>query len=81
MPGVKSTWAFRREPHGQGGSFEWRELEAVDGSEPGPKEVIAVDFPSNDKVFRRWQSRIHGELPSRQSRRAAGRVEKGKSRD
>jgi len=34
----KSAWAFRREPHGQGASFEWRELQAADGSEPGPKE-------------------------------------------
>jgi D-3-phosphoglycerate dehydrogenase / 2-oxoglutarate reductase len=58
---------IRREPHGQEASFEWCELQTADGSEPGPKEVTAVDFPSNDKVFRRQHSRIHGELPSRQS--------------
>jgi hypothetical protein len=26
---------IKREPHGQGSAFEWRELRAPDGSEPG----------------------------------------------
>jgi len=28
---------IKREPHGQGATFEWRELQSPDGSEPGAK--------------------------------------------
>jgi len=32
---------IRREAHGQGASFEWRESKAADGSEPGPEAQTA----------------------------------------
>jgi len=41
-----------REPHGQGASFEWRELRASDGTEPGPTGVTAWSiFPATTKYF------------------------------
>jgi catechol 2,3-dioxygenase-like lactoylglutathione lyase family enzyme len=40
------------EPHGQGASFEWLELKAADGSEPGPKALTAWSiFPHTTKYF------------------------------
>ncbi len=43
---------IRRDPHGQGASFEWRELQAADGSEPGPKALTAwAIFPHTTKYF------------------------------
>ena len=41
-----------REPHGQGASFEWCELRADDGTEPGPKGLTAWSiFPTTTKYF------------------------------
>ncbi len=43
---------IRREPHGQGASFHWRELQAADGTEPGPKAETAWSiFPQTTKHF------------------------------
>jgi predicted enzyme related to lactoylglutathione lyase len=43
---------IRRESHGQGAQFEWRELKAADGSEPGPEAQTAWSiFPSSTKYF------------------------------
>ena len=43
---------IKREPHGQGAAFEWRELQAPDGSEPGAKGATAWSiFPRSTKYF------------------------------
>ena len=43
---------IKREPHGQGATFEWRELQAPDGSEPGAKAATAWSiFPRSTKYF------------------------------
>lgn len=41
-----------RDAHGQGASFEWRELRGSDGTEPGPTGVTAWSiFPATTKYF------------------------------
>jgi catechol 2,3-dioxygenase-like lactoylglutathione lyase family enzyme len=43
---------IHREPHGQGASFHWREPQAADGTEPGPKALTAwCIFPQTTKYF------------------------------
>jgi hypothetical protein len=43
---------IQREPHGQGASFHWRELQAADRTEPGPKALTAwCIFPQTTKYF------------------------------
>jgi catechol 2,3-dioxygenase-like lactoylglutathione lyase family enzyme len=43
---------IQREAHGQGASFEWRELRDEDGKEPGPKAQTAWSiFPRSTKYF------------------------------
>jgi catechol 2,3-dioxygenase-like lactoylglutathione lyase family enzyme len=43
---------IQREPHGQGASFEWRELRGSDGGEPGLKgATIWSIFPSETRYF------------------------------
>ena len=43
---------IKREPHGQGATFEWRELQAADGSEPGAMGATAwAIFPRSTKYF------------------------------
>jgi hypothetical protein len=43
---------IKREAHGQGATFEWRELQAPDGSEPGAKGATAWSiFPRSTKYF------------------------------
>ncbi len=43
---------IQREPHGHGGSFHWREPQAPDGTEPGPKALTAwCSFPQTTKYF------------------------------
>jgi predicted enzyme related to lactoylglutathione lyase len=43
---------IQREPHGQGASFEWRELQAADGRAPGAKGLTAWSiFPHTTKYF------------------------------
>jgi predicted enzyme related to lactoylglutathione lyase len=40
------------ESHGQGASFQWRELKSADGSEPGPEATTAwAIFPHTTKYF------------------------------
>ena len=57
---------IKREPHGQGATFEWRELQAPDGSEPGAQGRDGlVDLSANHQVFWRQQSQLHGELSCR----------------
>src|SRR5947207_9451961 len=43
---------IQRESHGQGASFHWREPQAADGTEPGPKALTAwCIFPQTPKYF------------------------------
>jgi len=43
---------IQRESHGQGASFHWREPQAADGTEPGPKALTAwCIFPQTTKYF------------------------------
>lgn len=43
---------IKREAHGQCATFEWRELQAPDGSEPGAKGATAwAIFPRSTKYF------------------------------
>ena len=43
---------IKREAHGQGATFEWRELQAPDGSQPGAKGATAWSiFPRSTKYF------------------------------
>jgi predicted enzyme related to lactoylglutathione lyase len=43
---------IQREPHGQGASFEWRELRDSDSQEPGAKALTAWSiFPRSTKYF------------------------------
>ena len=43
---------IKREPHGQGAAFEWRELQSPDGSQPGAKGTTAwAIFPKSTKYF------------------------------
>ena len=43
---------IRREPHGQGAAFHWREPQAADGTEPGPQALTAwCIFPQTTKYF------------------------------
>ncbi len=43
---------IKREAHGQCATFEWRELQAPDGSEPGVKGATAWSiFPRSTKYF------------------------------
>jgi predicted enzyme related to lactoylglutathione lyase len=43
---------INREPHGQGATFEWRELQSPDGSQPGAKGATAWSiFPRSTKYF------------------------------
>jgi hypothetical protein len=43
---------IQREAHGQGASFHWREPQAADGTEPGPKALTAWRiFPQTTKCF------------------------------
>ena len=43
---------IKRDAHGQGASFEWRELKAADGSEPGPTGTTAWSiFPHSTKYL------------------------------
>jgi lactoylglutathione lyase len=43
---------IKREPHGQCATFEWRELQSPDGSEPGAKGATAwTIFPRTTKYF------------------------------
>jgi catechol 2,3-dioxygenase-like lactoylglutathione lyase family enzyme len=43
---------IQRESHGQGASFHWREPQAADGTEPGPKALTAwCVFPQTTKYF------------------------------
>ena len=43
---------IQREPHGQGASFHWRQPQAADGTEPGPKALTAwCIFPQTTKYF------------------------------
>jgi len=43
---------IERESHGQGASFYWREPQAADGTEPGPKGLTAwCIFPQTTKYF------------------------------
>jgi D-3-phosphoglycerate dehydrogenase len=52
---------IQRQPHGQGASFHWREPQAADGTEPGPKGLYWVVRPPADyEIFRCEQSELHG---------------------
>lgn len=43
---------IRREPHGQGAAFHWREPQDADGTEPGPQALTAwCIFPQTTKYF------------------------------
>ena len=43
---------IKRDAHGQGASFEWRELRQGDGNEPGAKALTAWSiFPRSSKYF------------------------------
>jgi predicted enzyme related to lactoylglutathione lyase len=43
---------IKRDAHGQGASFEWRELKAADGSEPGPTATTVWSiFPHSTKYL------------------------------
>jgi hypothetical protein len=43
---------IQRESHGQGASFYWREPQAADGAEPGPKGLTTwCIFPQTTKYF------------------------------
>jgi catechol 2,3-dioxygenase-like lactoylglutathione lyase family enzyme len=43
---------IKRDAHGQGASFEWRELKTADGGEPGPIATTAWSiFPHSTKYF------------------------------
>ena len=43
---------IQRESHGRGASFHWREPQAEDGTEPGPKALTAwCIFPQTTKYF------------------------------
>ena len=43
---------IKREPHGQGASFHWRELQAAGSTEPGPEAETAWSiFPQTTKHF------------------------------
>lgn len=43
---------IKRDAHGQGASFDWRELKSADGSEPGPKATTAWSiFPHTTKYL------------------------------
>jgi hypothetical protein len=43
---------IQRESHAQGASFHWRETQAADGTEPGPKALTAwCIFPQTTKYF------------------------------
>ena len=43
---------IQRDSHGQGASFHWRELQASDGTQPGPEgETVWSIFPQTTKHF------------------------------
>ena len=55
---------IKREPHGQGASFEWRELRDGDSKESGPKALTAWSiFPANTKHFGASKSDFMWEPP------------------
>ena len=56
---------IHREAHGQGASFEWRELTGSDGSESGPKAMtIWSIFPRTTKYFGGSKASFMGTIAS-----------------
>jgi predicted enzyme related to lactoylglutathione lyase len=50
---------IKREPHGQGAAFHWRELRAGDGKEPGAEGLTAwAIFPHNTEYFKASKARF-----------------------
>src|SRR5580704_18829522 len=73
---------IHREPHGQGASFHWREPQAADGTEPGPKALTAwCIFPQTTKYFGGSEASFIGQLPRRQSRHATRRAKEIRNRN
>ena len=69
---------IKREPHGQGATFEWRELQAPDGSEPGAKGATAWSIFSQAMLSSKTNEKSRRTGWKREISRASG-VRRGSS--